>query len=236
MQKISLILIIALCGFVIMLQLQTHKRLDTLEKFVLGLNSKLLKQTQKFKKGEQDSSVFQAFQANTKVQIPIGSSYTQGSKQASLTLVEFTDIECIYCAQVSPVLEKLAKEFPNRLRIVFKHFPLSFHKKARSAHIALLAAGEQNRFFEYRYKLAKYSRELSSERYFKIAQELGLDIEEFKKTILNVQDKLETINNDILLGRKIGVQGTPTLFANGEKVVNRSYNALKQLILNSSNE
>ena len=170
------------------------------------------------------------------VEIPIGDSYYQGTDQPVLTLVEFSDFECPYCAQVAPMLERFVKNNADKVQLVFKHFPLGFHKQAMSAHIASLAAGEQGRFFDYRYQMAPHFRNLGDSLYMAVAKDLGLDIKAFavaRKNSISLRRKVEL---DILLGRKIGVQGTPTLFANGKLVKNRSYQGLESLLKQAEEE
>ena len=162
--------------------------------------------------------------------IPLASSYYQGAEKPVMTVVEFTDFECPYCAQVAPVLDSLVRTYPNQVRVVFKHFPLNFHKQARSAHAAALAAGKQGRFFDYRYKLAKHFRSLSDSTYISVAQEIGLDVEEFKANMALTQEDEQIINRDLELGRELGVRGTPTLYANGKKVGDRSFAGFQQLL------
>lgn len=166
----------------------------------------------------------------TPIQIPIGSSFINGPKDAALTLVEFSDFQCPYCAQLAPTLDSIAKVFPKEVRVVFKHFPLSFHAQSRGAHAAALAAGKQGKFFEYRYLLAPEFRNLSDTLYIGLAKKLKLNVEQFKKDmVLDSADEL-TINTDLALGQQVGVRGTPTLFGNGRKVQDRSFDGLVKLL------
>ncbi|MBF0430635.1 MAG: thioredoxin domain-containing protein [Fibrobacteria bacterium] len=163
-------------------------------------------------------------------EIPLGQSYYQGAKDPVLTIVEFTDLQCPYCARIAPLLDSLVKTYPNKIRVVFKHFPLSFHKQAREAHAATIAAGKQGRFFDYRYRLASEYRTLADTTYIKIAEEIGLDVEEFKTQMKLTPDANRIIDADVQLGQKLFVRGTPTLFANGKKVQDRSFNGFVKLM------
>jgi protein-disulfide isomerase len=164
------------------------------------------------------------------IDIPVGNSYYQGAEKPVLTIVEFSDFECPYCAGVAPILDSLAKTYPAKIRVVFKHFPLNFHKNAMAAHSAALAAGKQGRFFDYRYKLAPKFRQLNDSTYLSLAEEIGLDMEEFRKDMVLTPEVKEKINSDMRLGQQIGVRGTPTLFANGKKVKDRSFNGFVKLL------
>jgi len=162
--------------------------------------------------------------------IPLANSYFEGAANPVLTLVEFSDFQCPYCAQLSPVLDSIVKTYPEKVKVVFKHFPLSFHKQAIAAHTAALAAGRQGRFFDYKYKLALKYRKLNDSTYLALAENIGLDMEAFKIEFKKEKEARIFINRDIALGRRLGVTGTPTLFANGKRVKNRSFGGLERLI------
>jgi protein-disulfide isomerase len=155
--------------------------------------------------------------------IPVGSSPVQGRPDAAVTLVEFSDLECPYCAQVAPVLDSVAKAYPQDVRVVFKHFPLSFHPKARAAAAAALAAGNQGKFFEFRYRVAPHFRALGDSLYLAVAQELKLDLARFKKEMALSPEVNRILDADLELGRKVGVEGTPTIFVNGHLAEERSF-------------
>jgi len=164
------------------------------------------------------------------IEIPLGKSYYQGAKNPVLTIVEFSDFQCHYCAGVAPILDSLVKTYPEKIRVVFKHFPLGFHKQAMSAHAAALAAGKQGRFYDYRYKLAPKFRQLTDSTYLSLAEEMGLDMDAFKKEMALSPEVRARIDTDIKLGREIGVRGTPTVYANGRKVKDRSFNGFVRLL------
>ncbi len=162
--------------------------------------------------------------------IPVGNSFSHGPQNAKVTIIEFSDLECPYCAQVAPVLDSVSKAFPNDVRVVFKHFPLSFHEKAREAAAAAIAAGNQGKFFEFRSASAPHFRNLSETLYDSIAQHIGLDMVRFRKErVLNAEIG-KILEKDMELGRKVGVEGTPTIFVNGKLATNRSFEYFAQLI------
>lgn len=163
-------------------------------------------------------------------EIPLANSFTIGADKPVLTLVEFSDFQCPYCAQLSPVLDSIVKVYPDKVKLVFKHFPLSFHKQAVAAHTAALAAGQQGRFFDYRAKLAPKFRKLNDSTYLALAASIGLDMDAFKSEYKKEKEAKKIIDRDIALGRKVGVTGTPTLFGNGKKVRDRSFSGLEKLI------
>ena len=100
------------------------------------------------------------------------------------------------------------------MRIVFKHFPLSFHKRAINAHRAALAAGEQGRFWEMHDLIFQNPRALDAATMKQHASALGLDEARFEQSFAS--DRLaERIDRDVAEGRAAGVRGTPAFFING---------------------
>jgi protein-disulfide isomerase len=155
--------------------------------------------------------------------IPVGASFTYGPANAAVTLVEFSDFQCPYCARLSPVLDSVARAYPRDVRLVYKHFPLSFHAEARPAAAAAIAAGNQGRFFEFRARVMPFFRDLNEELYLSVARELGLDMNRFRKEMALTDNVNAVLDADIELGRKVGVEGTPTIFVNGRLAEDRSY-------------
>jgi protein-disulfide isomerase len=162
--------------------------------------------------------------------IPQGTSFSQGPDKALLTIVEFSDLQCPYCAQSAPILDSLARSYPNDVKVIFKHFPLSFHPQAKAAAAAAIAAGKQGKFFEFRYKVAPHFKDLKDSVYVGVAKELGLNIEQFKKDMALTPEVGGILDQDMQLGRKIGVEGTPTIFVNGRLAQDRSYEYFERMI------
>lgn len=156
-------------------------------------------------------------------EIPLGSSPAQGADKPLLTVVEFSDLQCPYCAQLAPTLDSLARTYPGEVKVVFKHFPLSFHEKAPEAAAAAMAAGRQGKFFEFRYRVAPHFARLGDSLYLELARDLNLDLEKFKADKALTPETEAVIDADMELGRKVGVEGTPTVFVNGKLALDRSY-------------
>ncbi|MEO7425527.1 MAG: thioredoxin domain-containing protein [Fibrobacteria bacterium] len=165
--------------------------------------------------------------------IPIGNAPVQGPAGARLTIIEFSDLQCPYCAQSAPILDSIAHAYPNDVKIVFKHFPLSFHPQSRPAAAAAIAAGKQGKFFEFRYKVAPHFRELNDSVYLAVAKEIGLNLGQFKKDMALTPEVTRILEADMDLGRKIGVEGTPTIFVNGRLSQDRSFDYFEKLIKQS---
>jgi protein-disulfide isomerase len=121
-----------------------------------------------------------------------------------------------------------SSKHPNDVKVVFKHFPLSFHPKARAAAAAAMAAGNQGKFFEFRYRVAPHFRALGDSLYLAVAQELKLDLERFKKEMVLTPEIGRQLDADMELGRKVGVEGTPTIFVNGHLAEERTFDYFVQ--------
>lgn len=139
------------------------------------------------------------------------------TKDPKLTIVEFTEFQCPYCSRIAPVMKELNQKYPDKIKFVYKHFPLSFHSNAKAAAAASIAAQNQGKFWEFRYALAPHSRELSDSIYVAVATEIGLDIEKFKKEMVLDSAMEARIDKDFQLGVKVGVQGTPNFYINGKR-------------------
>lgn len=140
----------------------------------------------------------------------------RGPAAAKVTIVEFSDFQCPYCAAATTRLNALLAAYPNDLRLVFKQFPLDIHDQARLAAQASLAAAEQNRFWELHDKMFANFRRLSRPNIMAWARESGLDIVRFAND-LDKPAYTARIDAAIREGAAVGVAGTPTLFFNGMK-------------------
>ena len=139
------------------------------------------------------------------------------TKDPKLTIVEFTEFQCPYCSRIAPVMKELNEKYPDKIKFVYKHFPLSFHSNAKAAAASAIAAQKQGKFWEYRYALAPHSRELSDSTYLAIAKEIGLDVAKFQKDMVLDSAMEARIDKDFQLGVKVGVQGTPNFYINGKR-------------------
>ena len=162
--------------------------------------------------------------------IPVGTSFSTGPENAALTIVEFSDLQCPYCSQFAPTLDSLSHAYPKDVRVVYKNFPLSFHPMSRPAAAAAIAAGKQGKFFEFRYKVAPHFRDLKDSLYLAVAKDLGLNMDQFKKDMALTPVVSQILDADMELGRKIGVEGTPTIFVNGRLAQDRSCDYFVRLL------
>jgi len=116
-----------------------------------------------------------------------------------------------------------------KVKIVFKNFPLRRHKYATKAAMAALAADEYGKFWKFHDQLFLEYNKLNDQKIREIAQNLGLNGEEFEKMMKNPKI-LAKIQQDILDGRQAGVTGTPTVFVNGRRLRDWSPNGFQVLI------
>jgi len=162
--------------------------------------------------------------------VKISDSPFKGSADAEVTIVEFSDFQCPYCGRVTPTLAKLLEEYPDQVRIVYKHLPLSFHKDALPAAKAAVAARRQGKFWEMHDALFQNQHSLGDETYLEIARDLGLDIERFEQDYRSAAVAAE-VAQDMNEARRLGVTGTPGFFVNGRFASGaRPYESFKAMV------
>ena len=150
-----------------------------------------------------------------KFDIILGKAPISGSKDAPVTMVEFADFECPYCRQTEPNLQKLREQFPDKLRIVYKNFPLPMHSHAQKAAEAGLCAAEQGKFWPYHDRLmAQTPPQLEVPQLKVLAASLKLDTARFDQC-LDSGKEAATVGHDVEQGKSLGVEGTPSFFVNG---------------------
>ena len=169
------------------------------------------------------------FQLESRSRIDLAGSPVRGGDTASVTIAVYSDFQCPYCSQLEPVLKQLLGKFPKEVKVVFKNYPLSFHKFARSAATAALAAQEQGKYWEFHDKLFENYASLSDDKILEIARSLKLDVEKFKSKRVDPAIQ-ELINRDISEAQDNGVTGTPYLFINGKPVKDRSFEGMQAVI------
>jgi protein-disulfide isomerase len=141
--------------------------------------------------------------------------HAAGSKTAALTLVEYGDFECPYCRQAFPIVKELQREVGDRLRFVFRNFPLTkIHAHAEHAAEAAEAAGAQGAFWQMHDRLFERQFALDDDNLVEYAAELGLDADKLRGA-LAAGTYRSRVRDDFMSGVKSGVNGTPTFFING---------------------
>ena len=149
------------------------------------------------------------------VAVPIAGSPVIGPSDAPITLVEFSDFQCPYCALATPELQALLKAYPKQVKLIFKQFPLDMHSQAAFAASAAMAAHRQGKFWPMHDALFASRNDLSRPSVLALASAIGLDMKRFESD-LDSQEVRRAVNHDIDDGSRIGVMSTPTLFIDGQ--------------------
>ncbi len=153
-----------------------------------------------------------------------------GPADAKVTIVEFSDFECPFCSRAANVSHQVKEKYGDKVRFVFRQFPLSFHKNAHTAAEAALAAHSQGKFWEFHDKLFANQQKLDRPSLEGVAKELGLNLATFKKS-LDSKEHAATVDAELKLGEEVAVQGTPTMFLNGARVADpTNFDAISQQI------
>ena len=141
--------------------------------------------------------------------------HVQGPIDAAVTLVQYGDYECPYTRMSRHSVHQLQREYPDRLRFVFRHFPLgAIHPHVRSAATAAEAAGAQTDFWRMHEYLFEHQKALAESDLHRYALELRLDGERFEHDRRSSRVR-ERVERDLASGEAGGVQGTPTFYVNG---------------------
>lgn len=157
---------------------------------------------------------------------------TTGPQTAKVTIVEFLDPECESCAAFNPTVKGILSEYKNDVRLVVRY--MLFHRNSKLAALATEAAGKQGKYWEMQAQLFyqtdwTHQETPQNEKFERIAKEMGLDVTQFKKDMLD-PGLSANIEADFQEGPSLGVKGTPTLFVNGRMLPELSYEGLKSLI------
>ena len=161
--------------------------------------------------------------------IPVGNSPFKGPADAKVVLVEWADYQCPFCAQVPALVDQLLAAYPNDLKFVYKQMPLPMHSLAMPASKAALAAGKQGKYWEMHALLYANQRALQPDKLKAYAEQIGLDVPKWEQDMASPEIQ-QQIDAEIAQARQAQVSGTPSLFINGKRAMNRSVDGLKQMI------
>ncbi len=153
----------------------------------------------------------------SKLAVPVSAKdHVEGSATAPVTLVEYGDFQCPSCGEAEPIVKKLQKHFGDKLRFVFRNFPLEMHPWAEHAAEAAEFAGAHNKFWEMHDALFQHQSNLADTALVKIAKELGLPADELGKALADEKYGAK-VKADFDGGVKSGVTGTPMFYLNGQR-------------------
>jgi protein-disulfide isomerase len=148
--------------------------------------------------------------------VPVSAvDHALGADHAPITLVEYGDFECPNCKQAAPAVKLLLDRFAERVRLVYRHFPLEeVHPHALHAAEAAEAAGAQGKFWEMHDLLFENQLHMKQPQLHGYAERLGLDMARYTAEI-DDEIYLQRIREHQRSGHDSGVRGTPTFFLNG---------------------
>lgn len=163
-----------------------------------------------------------------RVDIAAGPNPSKGDEKAKVQIIEFSDFQCPYCARAVPVLKEIEKNYGDKVRVVFRDFPLSFHNTAKQQAIAAACAQDQNKFWEYHDQLfgnqnatnqafssgkeADLNKQLTN-----YAKDVGLNVGDFT-ACLSSKKHAKSVEDDMKAGEEAGVSSTPSFFVNGRPI------------------
>lgn len=142
-----------------------------------------------------------------------------GPAGAKVTIVEFSDFECPYCSRAANAAKQIKEKYGDKVRFVFRQFPLSFHPNAHVAAQASLEANAQGKFWQLHDKMFENQKKLDRASLEESAKAVGMDVAKLKKA-LDDKTHAAQVDAELKLGEGVAVDGTPTMFLNGKRVSN----------------
>jgi protein-disulfide isomerase len=153
-----------------------------------------------------------------RIQLPVANEPALGPATAPVTIIEFSDYQCPYCARAAATLKQLRGRYGEKVRLVFRDMPLvSIHPKAAKAAEAAACAGDQGKFWEMSDSLFEHQQDLDPDGLKRRAGEVGLDAAAFA-ACLDSGRKAEEVQKDAAAAEELGLSGTPAFFINGRLV------------------
>jgi len=150
-----------------------------------------------------------------RMDVPSNGFPSMGPSDAPVTIVEFSDFECPYCSRLADTVKKVAQNYPESVRLVFRQFPLQrIHPNAQKAAEAALCAADQGKFWPMHDLMFEDQKNLKIEDLKKKAELLELDSEAFAECLDSSKHE-EAVRTDLYDGVRVGVSGTPAMFING---------------------
>jgi protein-disulfide isomerase len=165
-----------------------------------------------------------------RVEVSDGGRPVRGPSSAPVEMIEFSDFQCPFCQRANPTVEQVLKTYGDRIKFVYRHYPLPNHPNARPAAEAAACAEAQGRFWEYHDRLFANPTKLTDADLKAHAAALGLDMGRFNTCFDNHQQKAG-VDADIADANALGVTGTPAFFVNGRAIDGaQPFDAFKRVI------
>jgi thiol-disulfide isomerase/thioredoxin len=167
-------------------------------------------------RSQAEEAFFARFSPDRIRSVDVSDSPAQGPSSAPVTIAEFADFECPHCRHAAPVLEKLVEDYPGKVRLVFKFYPLSGHVHGESAARAAVAAMKQNKFWQMHHALFEHQEALEPRDIEKYAKDLGLDMTKFKAD-WDSEATADRVSRDRKQGDQLSISGTPSIYIDGRE-------------------
>jgi len=140
--------------------------------------------------------------------------YSRGPDDAVVTIVEFSDFHCPYCARVVPTIDEVLAKYPTQVRFVFRNLPLGMHRRAQAAAEAAACAGNQGSFWDYHDLIFAEPKADSDEDFERHASELALDMQAFRQCVQN-RETQQIVDADTAAANRLRIGSTPSFLING---------------------
>ncbi len=188
--------------------------LDVVNKAAREAQSRARKKAEDDEKQEMEAEF-----KNPKTPVISDSRAILGNKSAPVTIVEYSDFECPYCARGHSTMKKVMEEYGDKVRIIFKHLPLDFHPKAEPAarYFEAIAKQSGEKAYKWHDEVFENQQDFKSqgEEFMKsVAKKLGVDMGKLSKDI-DSEDVKATVKADMEEAKKFGMSGTPGYLVNG---------------------
>ncbi len=152
---------------------------------------------------------------------------TKGAKNPKVTIVEFADYKCPHCRDASKTLKTVFEKYKDKVQMVYLDFPVDRSGVSKTIAEGAVCADKQNKFWEYHYKAFDEQSNLNANSPIEFAKQLNLDSKAFE-TCMKMDETKKKIDKARMEGERVGIEGTPTIFFNGQKIVGHSQENLEE--------
>jgi protein-disulfide isomerase len=142
---------------------------------------------------------------------------SKGPANAPIELIEFSDFQCPFCQRADPTVRQVLSTYGDKIRLVYRHYPLPNHPFARPAAEAAACAGDQGKFWPYHDRLFASPSKLSDADLKQHAADLGLNTAQFNSCV-DTHKLKALVDADVKEGEEAGVNGTPAFYINGRMI------------------
>ena len=186
---------------------------ETFKKVLISLEQQEDSENEKAEAEELESFL------KTPMEVRLEGEIVFGPQDAPLTLIEYSDFECPYCSEAGKTVKTLLEKYKSKIKFVYKHLPLEFHKNAMYAAVYFEAAALQDKkaALEFHFKIFEYQREFTKggEKFLvSIAKKMGFDIEKMQKDAVSLE-VMNKVNRHMEEAKELGFNGTPGFILNG---------------------